>query len=55
MEYESVLAWGRPMLMDTRFGSPETPDDTPAVPARRLVDMRRRLIARYPNVGPIFA
>jgi 5-methylthioadenosine/S-adenosylhomocysteine deaminase len=53
--YENVAAWGRPMLLDTRFGSPDTPDDTPTVPARRLVEMRRRLIARYPNVGPIFA
>lgn len=51
-EYEPVLAWGRPMLVDTRFGSPEE-DGTG--PARRLETMRSRLIARYPPVGPIFA
>jgi hypothetical protein len=43
------------MLLDTRFGSPETLDAAPSMPARRLAEMRRRLIARYPNVGPIFA
>jgi hypothetical protein len=52
-DYERVTAWGRPMLLDTRFGSPE--DAGPDGPPRRLADMRRRLIARYPAVGPIFA
>jgi 5-methylthioadenosine/S-adenosylhomocysteine deaminase len=52
-DYEPVIAWGRPMLLDTRFGSP---DDTGLNgPPRRLADMRARLIARYPAVGPIFA
>lgn len=52
-DYESVTAWGRPMLLDTRFGSPE--DAGVDGPPRRLADMRKRLIARYPAVGPIFA
>jgi 5-methylthioadenosine/S-adenosylhomocysteine deaminase len=52
-DYEHVTAWGRPMLLDTRFGSPE--DAGVDGPPRRLADMRRKLIARYPAVGPIFA
>jgi hypothetical protein len=50
-DYESVEAWGRPMLLDTRFGSPEA---TPDGPPRRLADIRKKLIAKYPAVGPIF-
>jgi 5-methylthioadenosine/S-adenosylhomocysteine deaminase len=53
-DYEPVIAWGRPMLLDTRLGSPETGSD-PAGPGLRLADMRKRLIARYANVGPIFS
>jgi imidazolonepropionase-like amidohydrolase len=52
-DYESVTAWGRPMLLDTRFGSPE--DAGADGPPRRLAEMRAKLIARYPAVGPIFA
>jgi 5-methylthioadenosine/S-adenosylhomocysteine deaminase len=52
-EYEPAMAWGRPMLIDTRFGTPDT-DDTDG-PARRLETMRSRLIRRYPAVGPVFA
>jgi hypothetical protein len=48
-----VEAWGRHMLLDTRFGSPDTTGD--AGPPRRLTQMRQRLIDRYPAVGPIFA
>ncbi|MGZ4790574.1 MAG: hypothetical protein ACXWBO_01820, partial [Ilumatobacteraceae bacterium] len=51
-QYEPVIAWGRPMSIDTRFGSPE---QTPDGPPRRLADIRRQLINRYPAVGPIFA
>lgn len=51
-EYEQVTSWGRHMLLDTRFGSP---DDTGDGPPRRLAQMRAKLIARYPAVGPIFA
>ena len=52
-EYEQVEAWGRHMLLDTRFGSPEPTGDSG--PPRRLSEMRQRLITRYPAVGPIFA
>lgn len=52
-DYEPVTAWGRPMLLDTRFGSPD--DATVDGPPRRLGGMRAKLIARYPAVGPIFA
>jgi hypothetical protein len=52
-DYEHVMAWGRPMLLDTRFGSPE--DAGTDGPPRRLAEMRARLIKRYPAVGPIFA
>lgn len=51
-DYEQVMSWGRHMLLDTRFGSP---DDTADGPPRRLAQMRAKLIARYPAVGPIFA
>ncbi len=52
-DYEQVEAWGRHMLLDTRFGSPEPTGD--AGPPRRLSEMRQRLINRYPAVGPVFA
>ncbi|WP_410791112.1 amidohydrolase family protein [Kribbella sp. C-35] len=52
-DYEPVTAWGRPMLIDTRFGSPV--DAGVDGPPRRLAEMRAKLIARYPAVGPIFA
>ena len=52
-DHERVEAWGRQMLLDTCFGSP---DDSPADgPPRRLAEMRQRLIGRHPAVGPIFA
>lgn len=52
-DYEQVSAWGRPMLLDTRFGSPE--DAGADGPPRRLAEIRAKLIARYPAVGPILA
>ena len=52
-DYEPVTAWGRPMLLDTRFGSPQNAGIDG--PPRRLAEMRAKLIARYPAVGPIFA
>ncbi|MEP7370407.1 MAG: amidohydrolase family protein [Dermatophilaceae bacterium] len=51
-DYEQVNAWGRHMLLDTRFGSP---DDSGDGPPRRLAQIRAKLISRYPAVGPIFA
>lgn len=52
--YEPAIAWGKPVLLDTRLGSPEDADAAGS-PALRLGDMRARLIGRYPNVGPIFS
>ena len=52
-EYEQVTSWGRHMLLDTRFGSPDDTDD--GLPPRRLAQIRAKLIARHPAVGPIFA
>ena len=52
-DYGQVTAWGRPMLLDTRFGSPD--DGGVDGPPRRLAEIRAKLIARYPAVGPIFA
>lgn len=51
-EYEQVVAWGRPMALDTRFGSPEEP--VALGPPRRLAEIRQQLISRYPAIGPIF-
>jgi hypothetical protein len=47
---ERLVAWGRPVLVDTSYSI-----RTPATPAPRLADLRAELIARYPQVGPIFA
>jgi cytosine/adenosine deaminase-related metal-dependent hydrolase len=47
---ESVVAWGRPMAVDTRY-SLLAPDRPPP----RLEHLRAELIARYPQVGPIWA
>jgi len=47
---ERVLAWGRPMLVDTSYSV-----ISPASPAPRLADLRAELIDRFPQVGPIFA
>lgn len=47
---ESVLAWGRPMSVDTRY-SMAAPDSPPPM----LEDLRAALIARFPQSGPIWA
>jgi cytosine/adenosine deaminase-related metal-dependent hydrolase len=51
--YEVLIAWGREMGLDTRFGSPEVA--LPSGPPLRLLDISRQLIGRYPAIGPIFA
>lgn len=48
-EYEPVLAWGKPMLLDTRFAVGQ-----PDAPPPRLADLRAALIDRDPRIGPIF-
>jgi 5-methylthioadenosine/S-adenosylhomocysteine deaminase len=47
---EPVIAWGRPMLLDTSF---EGQDD--GAPTPRLQQLRSELTAAYPPVGPIWA
>jgi 5-methylthioadenosine/S-adenosylhomocysteine deaminase len=47
---ESVVAWGRPMSVDTRY-SLVAPDSPPP----RLQDLRAALIARFAQTGPIWA
>jgi hypothetical protein len=46
-----VLAWGKPMLLDTSYRArPTTPQAPPT-----LAQLHAALIAQYPQVGPIFA
>ena len=52
-DYEVLIAWGREMALDTRFGSHEVA--LPSGPPNRLIDISRQLIGRYPAIGPIFA
>jgi hypothetical protein len=47
---EALIAWGKPILVDTSYSV-----RTPATAPPRLADLRAELIARYPQVGPIFA
>jgi 5-methylthioadenosine/S-adenosylhomocysteine deaminase len=47
---EPLLAWGKPMLLDTSYAAAEDSDEQP-----RLSELRSALIAEYPQVGPIFA
>ena len=47
---EDVLAWGKPMVLDTSYAAAST-----GSPPVRLREVRARLLARYPQSGPIFA
>ena len=47
---ERLVAWGKTVLVDTSY-SVKTPTTEPP----RLAALRAELIARYPQVGPIFA
>jgi hypothetical protein len=47
---EALVAWGKRVLVDTSYSV-----RTQATPPPRLADLRAELIARYPQVGPIFA
>jgi cytosine/adenosine deaminase-related metal-dependent hydrolase len=49
-EVEAVVAWGTPMLLDTRYAGAPT-----GTPAPKLAALRAELVAHYPQVGPIFA
>jgi cytosine/adenosine deaminase-related metal-dependent hydrolase len=46
---ERVIAWGKPMLLDTSYAV--LPHDPPP----RLATLRDQLISGFPNLGPIFA
>ncbi len=48
-DYEGVMAWGKPMLLDNRFSVGQ-----PATLPPRLADLRAALIDREPRIGPIF-
>jgi cytosine/adenosine deaminase-related metal-dependent hydrolase len=49
-EAEEVLAWGKPMLLDTNYAAAPSGETLP-----RLAELREQLIGRYPQIGPIFA
>ncbi len=44
---EPLIAWGRPMLLDTSYAAAEADEEQP-----RLSELRAALIAEYPQVGP---
>ena len=48
-ELEGFVAWGKQMLLDTSYVA--QPSESPP----RLKQIRERLLARYPQTGPIFA
>jgi 5-methylthioadenosine/S-adenosylhomocysteine deaminase len=47
---EPLLAWGKPMLLDTSYRARPTDEEPPT-----LARLRSDLVAQYPRVGPIFA
>jgi 5-methylthioadenosine/S-adenosylhomocysteine deaminase len=47
---EPLIAWGKPMLLDTSYTAAVSDEEQP-----RLSELRAALIAEYPQVGPIFA
>jgi 5-methylthioadenosine/S-adenosylhomocysteine deaminase len=48
---EPLLAWGKPMLLDTNYQAGESGSEPPP----QLAELRAALIEEYPPVGPIFA
>jgi 5-methylthioadenosine/S-adenosylhomocysteine deaminase len=49
---DRVIAWGKPMLLDTSYRAAPDGDDEP-LPS--LAALRNALISQYPPVGPIFS
>jgi 5-methylthioadenosine/S-adenosylhomocysteine deaminase len=49
-EGEELVAWGKPMVLDTSYVA-----HTAATPSPRLREIRERLLGRYAQTGPIFA
>jgi len=50
--FEPLIAWGKPMLLDTGYQA-HAKDGAPPPP--RLSELRADLIKQFPQVGPIFA
>jgi 5-methylthioadenosine/S-adenosylhomocysteine deaminase len=49
-ETEDLIAWGKPMVMDTSYVARPAGTSSP-----RMRELRARLLDRYPQTGPIFA
>lgn len=49
--YEPLVAWGKQMLLDTRYAAAGTGAEAPPT----LEQLRTKLLARFPQTGPIFA
>ena len=49
-ELEPLVAWGNRMLLDTSYAALGAD-----APPPRLKEIRERLLARFPQTGPIFA
>ena len=49
---DRVIAWGKPMLLDTSYRAAADDDDEPPP---SLTALREALIGEYPQVGPIFS
>ncbi|MDP9187841.1 MAG: amidohydrolase family protein, partial [Actinomycetota bacterium] len=49
---DRVIAWGKPMLLDTSFRAAADDGDEPPP---SLAALRAALISQYPPVGPIFS
>ena len=47
---EALIAWGKPVLLDTSYTAEEADQGQPP-----LAQLRADLVAEYPPVGPIFA
>jgi cytosine/adenosine deaminase-related metal-dependent hydrolase len=49
--YEPLLGWGKQMLLDTSFKGAGAPGVNPG----NLAEIRKKLLGRFPQTGPIFA
>ena len=47
---EALLAWGKPMLLDTSYMAGDSGEQQP-----QLAQLRADLVKEYPPLGPIFA
>jgi hypothetical protein len=51
--YEPLLGWGKQMLLDTSFKGAGA--GAPGVNPGNLAEIRKKLLGRFPQTGPIFA